>query len=131
MKLVHVIILYVPLLYYMIKNNTFATTYNYNFISKLALLCLWLVTKFNMTNIYYKNEEKTTLNGNVSRSGIDTTAQTLYRYHNDTITFIAHVIFCYISKHQNIFTMSYPHIYVDTMHPRRQDIGMQPYHNMH
>ena len=29
-----------------------------------------------------------------------------------------HVIFCYIFKHQNIFTMSCPHRYVDTTHPR-------------
>ena len=27
--------------------------------------------------------------------------------------------------------MSYPHRYVDTMHPRWQDFGMQPYYNMH
>ena len=81
----------------MIKNNNFATLYNYNFISKLAHAhsCLWLVTKFNMTNIYYKKKKKktTTSNGNVSRSGIHITKLTLYRYHNDTITFIAHVSF--------------------------------------
>ena len=76
------------------ENNNFATPYNYNFISKLAHSCFWLVTIFNMTNMYYKKEEKTTSNGNVSRSGIDTKkANVISQRHN---YFMAHVIFCYI-----------------------------------